>query len=154
MKTFKFNILDFHLFIIFYFKNFFSTAPCLALSDGLSSTYDLPVARRFTLDVPNQPQYLESIHKRYLYQSFLERLRWRLHWEAICIMPPQWRQTEASYADIASHNPPQTQRREERKLCKKVMIESLKESYADFASHNPIQNLKKRRKTVTIESYD
>ena len=53
---------------MFYFKNLFSTALCLALSDGLSSTYvisyDLPVVRRFTLDVPNQPgepPYLESI---------------------------------------------------------------------------------------------
>ena len=43
----------------------------------------------------------------FMYQSFLERLGSRLHWEAICIMPPQWRQTEASYADIASQNPPQ-----------------------------------------------
>ena len=41
---------------------FFSTALCLALSDGLSSTYDLPVARRFTLDVPNHPLPLPGVH--------------------------------------------------------------------------------------------
>ena len=79
------------------------------LPGGLLSTYPI---------IPSPS--LESIHKRYLYQSFLERLRWRLHWEAICIMPPQWRQTEASYADIASQNPPQNS----KKIRKKVMKES------------------------------
>ena len=50
-------------------------------------------------------------------------------------MPPQWRQTEASYADIASQNPPQNS----KKIRKKVMKESyeIKESYADTASQNP-----------------